>query len=226
MLRYANDSKIQRNAKISKYLTYGGLGLMVVSLILSFNQTDLYNLVFAIFLVAVVLTQVGIVMMNRWGRRPRIDEVLDSNLKGLNSSYAIFHYELGAKYVLSSPAGLFAVLPSLHEGKIEYEDGKWWQRQLRRGRERKKQLKNLPVDAELEVRSLQKALRKKLQREDFPPINALIVFLSTEAEVHAEDSSPPGVHIKKLKSYLRKLDRGPALSQMQVEQLAGSLRPS
>src|SRR4030067_3439954 len=100
MQKYANDRAIGRKAKLSKILTYGGFAVVVLILILSFQQEMRTNTLLIVTLIGMLLSQYGIFLGNRWGKRPRIDEVFDQALKGLDSQYAIFHYELGPTHRL------------------------------------------------------------------------------------------------------------------------------
>jgi hypothetical protein len=219
MQRYADDRAIMRKAKLGKILMFGGLGLMAAILFYSFKNPGMSNLFFIIALVGMLLSQMGIMLSNRWGKSPRVDEVIDQALKGLDSKYAIFHYDLGASHVLFSPSGVFTLVPSALAGEITYEDGKWWQTQLRRGRPRRKVIKTLEVDAEVDIRSLTKTLRRFFTDRELPPVSAIIVFLHQDANVKTENAPLQAIHIKKLKSWLRK-NRGLTFSEDEVARLA------
>jgi hypothetical protein len=223
MQRYANDRAIQRKAKLGKILTYGGLGIVIVILILSFSQEQLTNTLLIVTLIGMILSQYGIFLDNRWGKHPRIDEAFDQALKGLDSRHAIFHYELGANHVLIAPSGIFALVPFVLDGEINFDGQNWYQTRMRRGKERKRAIRNLTTDASVEIRSLNKSLQKRFVDQEYPEGNPILVFLHNKAIVNAEHAPIPAVHLKKLKGLIRKLDKGPTLDQGKIQQLADAL---
>lgn len=223
MQRFLKEKAIERKAKLAKILTYGGLAVVVVIFIYSLQKEILGNIFLVIVLVAMLLSQYGIFLDNRWGKHPRIDEIFDQALKGFDSKYTIIHYELGANHVLISPLGVFALIPVILEGEITYDDETWYQTRTRRGKKRKKKAKNLTDDAAIEVRSLEKALQKRLKDQEIPEVKSILVLLHENATSKASNAPIPLVHQKKLKSMIRKLDNGPTLDEGQVHQLTDSL---
>jgi hypothetical protein len=224
MQRYANDRAIKTKAHIGKAMTIVGIALMVLGLVFVFGQqerADLFYIFYSLSLAGILLFQVGTMMQKRWGS-PRIDEKLDQALKGLDSKYAIFHYQLGAHHALIAPSGIYAIVPISLAGDISFEDGKWRQTQTRRGKSRTKEIKYLESEAELEARSLNRALKRKIEQE-FPTAHPLLVFLNPNASLQAEGSTYSAVHVKKIKDYIRKLGKGPTLSQEEVSRLAKKL---
>jgi hypothetical protein len=223
MHRYANDRAINFKAKLAKVLTYGGLGIVVVIFIMSFQEKVLTNTLLIVVLVGMLLSQYGIFLDNRWGKRPRIDEVFDQALKGLDSKYSIFHYGLGANHVLIGPSGVYALVPVVFEGEITFDGSRWWRTRVRRGKEQKRAMKNLTTDAAIEVRALNKSLQKKLVDQELPDVKPILVFLHSGATLKVEHAPITAVHLKKLKAAIRKFDRGQTLDQGKVLQLADSL---
>jgi hypothetical protein len=223
MQRYANDRTMDRKAKLGKILTYGGLGVVIVIFVLSFQEVMLSNTFLIVTLIAMLISQYGILLSNRWGKHPRIDEVLDQALKGLDSNYSLFHYELGANHALIAPSGLFALVPVMADGEITFDGEKWWRTRIRRGKEKKRPLKNLSSDAATEVRAFNKALKKRLNDQELPEVKPILVFLHPDATVKAENAPIPAVYFKKLKGTIRKLDKGQTLEQEQVSELAEAL---
>jgi len=223
MQRYANDQAIGSKAKLGKILTFGGAGALLLVLVLSFKQETLTNSFLIITLIAMLLSQYGIFLTNRWGKHPRVDEIFDQALKGLDSQYTIFHYELGASHALITPSGLFALVPVILDGEITFDGTKWWQTRLRRGKERTRQVKNLTTDASIETHALEKKLQKKLPDQGVPVVEPILVFLHSDATVNAEKSPIIAVHVKKLKQIIRKLEKKHTIDQSRILQLADSL---
>jgi hypothetical protein len=221
--RYADDRAIDRKAKLGKILTYGGLGVVIVIFIFSFQEVMLTNTYLIVTLIAMLISQYGIMLSNRWGKHPRIDEVLDQALKGLDSKYSLFHYKLGANHALIAPSGIFALVPVLADGEITFDGEKWWQTKIRRGKPKKRSLKNLTKDASIEVHALNKALQKEFDDQELPDVKPILVFLHPDATVNVDNTPIPAMHFKKLKTAIRKLDKGQTLEHERVMELAGSL---
>jgi hypothetical protein len=208
MQRFANDVAINRKAKIGTYLTLGGFGLLIVSLVLSFRFETVTYLSLGSALIGVIFTQTGVSLSNKWGRHPRADEIIDGALKGMGSEYALFHYSLGSDHVLFTTSKAFVLIPCLQEGEISYEDGKWWEAKERRGKIRRKEIKRINSDAEMDVRASERKINRLVHDEIDIEIAPLLVFMHPNAKLMAQGSIPPGVHHKKLKSYLRKNKAG------------------
>ena len=217
---FIKTQSIERKAKLATYLTYGGPVILLIILILSFSYPASSSILGIVALIAFLLSQFGIILKNRWGRRPRVDEVIDHSLKGLDSKFTLFHYELGSNHVLISPSGIFTLVPAIHDGEISYADGKWWQLKTRRGRETKKAQNKLVPDAGLEALALTKFLQRKLPDQLLPEVKPILVFLHPDAIVKTENAPILATHVKKLKPLIRKLGKGPTLDELQIDTLA------
>jgi hypothetical protein len=224
-VRHVLDAaKVRRYATISRVLSFGGMGIMGIGLVVSFRQSTRLDGVLGLFLAGMIASQLGIPMRNRWDRHPRIDELLDRALKGLDSRFAIFHYSLGASHVVICPAGIFALLPRFEDGEVEYRDGRWVRTVQKRGRLRRggiRRIDGLDRQAAAEVERLQRRLVRKLGQAQIPPVDSLVVFLHTAAEIRSDGAPTRAVHLKKLKDSLRRLPKGQTLSESQLALLAG-----
>lgn len=223
MIRYANESAIRRNAKLGKILTFGGMGVLVLGLILSVAYPAQVNGVLGIALVGVLSSQFGMVFYNRWSRRPRMDEVLDDSVKGLDGRYALFHYTLSSPHVLSSPAGVYALVPRVDEGEVTWVGGTWTLVRSGRGAARPRVLRGIEAAAQTEADAAASALHKRLPDHTLPKVLPLLVFLNSKATVHAKGAPMLAVHAKKLKETLRQLPKGGSLSEEQLKELATRL---
>ena len=223
MIRYANESAIRRNAKLGKILTFGGMGVLVLGLILSVAYPAQVNGVLGIALVGVLSSQFGMVFYNRWSRRPRMDEVLDDSVKGLDGRYALFHYVLSSPHVLATPAGVYALVPRLDEGEVTWVDGTWTVVRSGRGAARPRVLRGIEGAAQTEADAAASALHKRLPEHTLPKVVPLLVFLNSKATVHAKGAPVLAVHAKKLKETLRQLPKGGNLSEEQLKELATRL---
>lgn len=223
MIRYANERVIQRNAKLGKILTFGGMGVLVLGLILSVAYPAQVNAVLGIALVGVLSSQFGMVFYNRWSRRPRLDEVLDDSVKGLDGRYALFHYTLNSPHVLATPAGVYALVPRMDEGEVTWEGGTWTLVRTGRSAARPRILRGIDAAAQTEADATQAALQKRLPDHALPKVMPLLVFLNPRATVHAKGAPMLAVHAKKLKDTLRQLPKGGSLSEEQLKELAARL---
>jgi hypothetical protein len=208
---------------MSKVLVIVGLGSMVVAFIISLLRSLYINQVLIVALFGTVVSQIGMALYNRWGRRPRMDEVLDYVLKGLDDRYAIFHYSLGAAHALICPAGAFALIPYFEEGDITYSEGKWWVHSSKGGflrRSRRKQLKSIDNDARTAEEAIQKALRSAVPGDSQKSISSIRVFMKDDAQVKAEDAPYLTTHLKKLKNTVRRLQKGKSYTKEELDSLA------
>jgi hypothetical protein len=216
MRQHIDSKKVKRNARLARILSFGGLGIMGLGLLISFQPPYRIDLVLGLFLVGIFASQIGLPMRNRWDRRPRIDEILDSALKGLDQRYAIFHYLLGARHVLISPGGVFAVIPRVENGLIKYSDGHWTRTTNKSGLLRRagtRRIRGIEPEIASEV-------DRASSRLNLPfAVRPLIVFLHAGAEMDVREGPELATHLKKLKSALRKLPKAQSLSEQQVEQL-------
>jgi len=223
MIRYANERVILRNGRLGRIMTFGGLGVLVLGLVLSVAYPAQVNAVLGIALVGVLSSQFGMVFYNRWSRRPRMDEVLDDSVKGLDGRYALFHYTLSSPHVLATPAGVFALVPRLDEGEVTWEDGAWRLTRAGRGAAKPRLLRGIEAAAQTEADAAAGALRKRLPDQTLPQVKPMLVFLNPKATVHAKQAPLLAVHAKKLKETLRQLPKTASLSEDQLKELASRL---
>jgi len=217
MRQHIDAAKVRRNARLSRILSFGGLGVMGLGLLISFRPPYRVDLVLGLFLVGILASQIGLPMRNRWDRRPRIDEILDGALKGLDQRFGIFHYSLGARHVLICPGGVFAVIPRSENGVINYSDGRWTRTTSKGGLLRRagtRKIRGIRREAASEVDRAASHLNLSF------PVRPFIVFLHGGAEMDVRQGPELSTHIKKLKSAIRKLPKAETLTPRQVEKLA------
>ena len=222
---YLNEPYVRRRRGIGRWTMYGGIALSIGAVVLIFQNESAFLLSLTGVLVGTLLSQVGMVIYGRFGREPRMDEVLDGVMKGLDDEYALFHYYLGTDHALFTPAGPYAILPKLEEGEIIFEDGSWFQiteKKFPIRRTAKKSLAKIDKEALGAASSFQKKLERILPEHDLE-VKPIIVFLNPQANLGSHETDILVVHGKKLKQALRRLPRGKTLSQEELEQLAGEI---
>lgn len=223
-----NESLIKRNARIGQISSIAGLAVLAAGMILSFSQPELVFISLACLLVGFILSQIGIFFGNRWGRRPRPDELISAALKGLDGSYRLYHYSSPTGHLLVGPAGLWILLPRHQRGTITYEKGRWRQRgggfflaymkffaQEGLGRP--------DLDAAAEIEALQRFLKEKFPDEEHPEIQVALVFTNERADIQAEDAPLEAVQIKKLKELIRKTAKNRALPVPKAKSIQDAL---
>ena len=206
-----NEGLIKRNSAIGKVTSLVGMLMLVGGLIASFQIQDpeIVMWLWAAFIFGFVLSQVGIYFGNRWGRIPRLDQIIDKNLKGLGREYSIYHYMTPAAHLLVGPAGVWTILPYYQSGRISFTKGRWrasgggfLQAYMRIfGQE---SIGKPDMDARVEIDSLRKYLFKILAEDAvIPEIRALLVFTHPKVDLALEDAPLPAITPREIKDSLR-----------------------
>jgi hypothetical protein len=210
MKKITNERLIKRNRLVGQVLTIGSLAILAVSLYLSFQTSSQFiTYSFLGLILGFILSQVGIFYTNRWGRRPRPDEVIDDSLKGLDDKYALYHYVTPVSHLLLGPAGIWILLPYNQGGKITFEKNRW------RQKGGNFYLKFFAQEGlgrpDLEVSSntsdLKRFLDRNLSENKYPPINAMLVFTNDKASIEVSEAPVPTLPAKKMKDFIRKTAR-------------------
>jgi len=226
MKRLADERKIARNARLGKILMYGGLVIVVVGMFVVSRNPDWSTFALVPALAGLMAVQFGSAFMARWSRRPRLDEVADDTLKGLDGRYALLHYELATPHALFAPSGVYALILRTEDGEIRYRDGRWERtttgRGLRRGGTRT--IRSVETLARSDAEAMASALRKRLPEAAQIPVEPLLMFIHPRAVVHSESSPIPAFHAKKAKEAVRRLPKHAAVTEEQLAQLAQRLR--
>ncbi len=227
MRRIRNDRLIRRYSVIGRVLLFGGLGILGAGFLVSLSAPAAV-LPFVFVAVAGMLTsQIGIAMMARWSRGPRLDEVIDAGLKGLDDRYTVVHYTLGSSHTLIAPSGIYALVPVVEDGSFRPSGGGWTRSLPRRGRlrpAREEAMSDLARRARREVDILRRSLTRRGGEPYASAARPLLLFVSPMAQVDAPpELEPPAVHIKKLKEWLRHQPRHASLRPEDVSALTSRL---
>jgi hypothetical protein len=227
MRRFADEAKIARSARAGKFLLYGGLAMMAASMIAVVTRPDLSTVAVFPAFAGLLAVQFGSVYSNRWSRHPRLDELVDEAFKGLDGRYVVIHYKLGTPHALISPSGLFAVVPRLEDGLIQYGENAWTQTTERRSRFRSggtRAIRNLNGQASAEADVMASSLKKNLPEGSELPVTPILLFLHPKAQLRAPASPLPAFHAKKAKEGIRRLPKAASLSDEQLGRLVDRLR--
>lgn len=223
-----NDKLIKRNARIGAIASLGGLVVLGAGLFISFSRPEQIALAWGSLLVGFILTQVGLYFGNRWGRKPRPDEMIDAGLKGLDDRYTIYHYNSPVAHLLLGPAGLWILLPYHQAGKITYEKNRWRQRgggflQAYMRLFAQEGLGRPDLDIVTEKDSMVKFFKKYLPDLSPPEINVALVMTNEKAEIAVENPPTPIVPVKKLKELIRKNAKQNVIAPEVIEKIKSAL---
>lgn len=121
-----NQERINRNALLSNIASVGGLLLLLASVLLPLFVPTLATLSAILLVIGLGTAMVGIYFANRWVRKPRPEERLNQELKGLGDTYTLYHYpRLPIDHILLTPTGIFVIETVSLGGVFRYMDGKW-----------------------------------------------------------------------------------------------------
>jgi hypothetical protein len=228
---FVNEEFIQRRAKLTRWASLIGLGVLFLGLVLSFNQQYFYYSLPAL-LIGLILASISGFNANRYVKEPRPDQILVKVLRGFDNSYQLFNYTAPIPQVLLTPSRVYALLVKPQDGVIRHQ-GKRWRRDfsLRRifllfGEE---SLGNPTRDAKAEAQRLERELQKALG-EEAPAVEPIIVFTHPNAQLEISDSASgeendvPALNGKDLKKYLRAQPKGESFSTDLRNRLAAFLQ--
>jgi hypothetical protein len=226
-----NEGLIKRNRRIAQTCSIGGLIILIGGMILSFRNQQQIGYSLGALIIGFILSQIGIYFTNRWGRSPRPDEYINQALKGLDSKYSLFHYQTPASHLLVGPAGVWVILPRQQQGVITYSKGRYHQKggNLYLKLFAQEGLGRPELELGYEVEKIQNYLRKHMEENKIPPIQAALVFTNDRADIKIDESdNPPAVtlHINKLKEYLRKYSKNKPVSIEKISEIQNLLLAS
>jgi hypothetical protein len=222
-----NERLIQRNAKIGVYTNIAGIVVLIGGLGISYLRKDLFWVSIVTLIVGFAMTQLSFYYINRFGRKPRLDQHVVSSLKGLPNDYRLYQYNTPADHLLVGPAGVWAILPYYQRGTILYERGRWRQRgggltsaymkifaQEGLGRP--------DLDAQADITGLQTFFSKKLEG-DPPEVSAALIFVDKRADLQAEGAPIPTLRPSGLKDLIRRAQKEHPLGPEDVRRLQAVL---
>jgi hypothetical protein len=204
-----NDKLIRKNSIIAQASIIGGLIILGLGLYVSFQMQEQFWLSMIALVIGFILSQLGIYYSNRFGKRPRPDEILDGALKGLDNRYTLYHYSSPVDHLLLGPSGIWIILPRYQRGTIAYTNGRWKQRggNLYLKLFAQESLGRPDLELSSDINTLKNFLGKKMDAENLPEIHAALVFTNPKTEIQIpEDENPPAetVQVVKLKDIVRK----------------------
>ncbi len=223
-----NDTLIKKRVKLTQRGSLIGMGLLVVSLILSTrNQYELTLISWLLLLVGFVVAMASVQMGNRYVRPPRPDTVLDKLLKGLDGRYVAYHYFYPAEHLLLTPSGLIAVQMQDQQGWVTVRGRRWshgplWQRlRVFLGHT---PMGNPADEVRRHVARTAKAVSELGEGVASLPLEGLVVFYSDKLQLAVQDPEVPTVAAEAFKAKVREMaEAHPALSGQVHKAVAAAL---
>jgi hypothetical protein len=221
-----NDRLIHRNARIGQITSIVGLLVLAGGMFISFTRPEYFSISLIALLVGFGLSQIGIYFGNRWGRRPRPDEVLNAALKGLDGRYSLYHYTSPTSHLLVGPAGVWVLMPRHQAGVITYDENKkrWRQKggNLYLKIFAQENLGRPDLEVGSEMHAISSYLEENLGEETVPEVQAALIMTNEKCEVDADNAPAPTMEVRKLKDFIRKTAKAKPISLDLVREIQES----
>ena len=219
-----NDRLIKRNRRLGQLATITGLLVLVGGMVISFRNPNYFGIAWIALFIGFALSQIGLYFGNRWGRRPRPDELLNEGLKGLNDQYSLYHYMTPVAHLLIGPSGMWVIIPYHQQGRIVYEKGRWkqkgggfMQRYLRVFAQ--EGIGRPDLEAPAEVAALNRFINRKLPDTPVTEASVALVFTNDRAQLEIENAPLPTLPLKKLKETVRKAAKSKPMSPELIQEI-------
>lgn len=221
-----NDKLIERQSKIARYCTFGGLGILLASLVTSFTNNFPIVVAYALLILGFGLAYVGSILANKWIKEPRADTALARALKGFDNKFHLYNYLLPVNHVLLGPNGVTVLRVKSNDGKITCRSDKWkgsmrWSRLF--GGMGQEALGNPTIDVNEDIAKIKKLLADHMADVALVPIDGYIVFTDPKADIAIEECSYPVVRVDDLKETIRKNKRGAPMTPALLQQVGQAL---
>jgi hypothetical protein len=221
-----DEKKVKKYRKFGSYFLWATFALLIAGMALTFNQDIINSYIgfyFGALFLALLSSQIGMFLTNRYGGNPRQDEVLNAALKGIDDRHSIYHFNAGVSHLLVGPSGIHVVIPYFQAGTITYDEakGRWKQTGVNSfmkilGRD---SLGRPDMDVRDNINDATKFINKRLNSELPIPVNAVLVFTNEKASVQAPNAPIPTMTAAKLKDYIRRKIKEEKVSDEIIEKI-------
>ena len=218
-----DDEKMERNRRIGVFASGIGFAALLFGVYMNFQGADnLFIIQWVALLIGIMMWQISLFFTQRYGRLPRVDQVLDENVRSNYTSH-LYHYILPAHHVMLTRSGVMVFAPHPQGGKVEVsgEEGDRWRWNTSTWKKftgAEMRLGNPTLTAEGEVAQIVKFIQKKAPEIEEVPIAPVIVFTNPEVDLDGKASRIPAVKAKELKKLVRK-NTGRAMPKEHYERL-------
>jgi hypothetical protein len=226
-----NEKLIKRNSRIGQWTTIAALAILGGGLYISIsNPSNPQLMIYSLLALGVgfILTQVGMYFGNRWGRSPRPDEKIDAGLKGLPGDFSIYHFKMPASHLLVGPAGVWVLIPYRQRGVVTYSKDRWrigggGLLQAYMSIFGQEGIGRPDLEAEAEIKAVQKFLGKTMPDTEIPDVQAALVFLHEDSEIQVENAPRPALKVEQLKTFMRQKAKERPISPIQLAAVKAAL---
>jgi hypothetical protein len=217
-----NEALIKRNKIITQISLYAAVALIAIGLFISFSNPDQAKILlsYLVLLPAYVLMQINVLMANKWGRNPRVDQIISNSLKGLDNRFSLFHYTTPISHLLVGPAGIWIIKSYHQHGIITYDEKKKKYIQKGGGNFLTKlfamdTLSDVERETQRQIAKFEKYF-KKIGVKDYPKPLVVNVFFHPEAKIQAKNAPETTIAIDKLKDLIRQtVKKSPIRDELQ-----------
>lgn len=210
MNKVINEKLIDRNKKIGKILSFAGIGVLAVGLILNFNPTPTRLLIsLGALVLGFIISQISTFYVTRFNRSPRFDEAISENLSKFGNDYTLYIYNSPIPMLLVGPVHLWIPVPVMASGEVYY-DKKWKERGgsflvKLLGQGNIGQSEREVIDYKKQIDGF---LQETVAEEEIPPVRTILVILNPKVSIGDVEEAPiPIVHLAALRRKIRKFDR-------------------
>lgn len=203
---FINKSKVNIRARLSNFVSLGGLILLLASVLIPLFRSSLANIAYILMVVGMGMAMIGIYFANRWVRKPRPEESLAKALKSFDDKFALFHYpKLPCDHLLLTPTGVVAIEVINLAGSFSYKNGKWKEamtigRALRYIVEER--VSNPILVAKQAAEDLEKLLMKDLDTDCSITVRPIVVFTHPLVKLDIENAPILVTKLEKLKKQI------------------------
>ena len=224
-----NTKLIKRNRLLSRIIFYITIAVLIVEVYLSLTNSPYTQGInaYGVLIVAFFLVQFTILFGNRWGRSPRIDEIINSSLKGLDDKYSIYQYMGNVNHLLIGPAGIWAINPFHQRGTILFDAKKKKYVQKGGGNFLSKVISGDSIADVIHYSKLARTDVKKMFSkygiEDYPEPVIANIFFDPDAIVKAHDGPELTMHVKNLKDHVRQVAKKNQVPEKTINSIISKL---
>jgi hypothetical protein len=222
-----NDKLIERQSKIARYATFGGLAVLLGALVTTFTRdiskdTNALIIAYAMLFVGFILAYVGAVLGNKYIREPRADRALEKALKGFDNKNHLYNFVLPLPHVLLTPSGIVILKVKSSGGSVTCKGDKWsgdawWKRLI--GGMGQEPLGNPSQELRGDIAAMKEWLASKMENAALVPVDGYVVFSDPRVQLSVEEASAPVARAGELKDVMRKGRRGAPLAPQLYEQV-------
>jgi hypothetical protein len=201
-----DERHINLRSSVGQYATLGGLLILLTGLAISFVRPTWSVPLLASMALGFTLSVVGGFFADRYAGSLAHYKALAEVLKGLDYRHTLLQYTLPADQVLLEPGGCTCFVVKAQGGEVVYAHGRWTHRQRGKFFRRlvgQAGLGRPDVEAQREVKKLERYLEEQLDDANRIPVRGAIVFVNEDVQLEADESPVPAFYRKKVKDWLR-----------------------